>query len=69
MPRAGRDEWFVAWLLGGGVQFLAVTARAVDSLRFVNCVQPACGKVFYLCGPHDRGQRYWRVSKGTQGVC
>ncbi len=32
--------------------------RAVESLRFVQCAQGACGAVFYLCRRHDRGQRY-----------
>ena len=61
MPRAGRDECFVAWL-AGGVQFLAAAARAVDSLRFVVCRRMACLQVFYLCGPDDKGRRY--CSKG-----
>jgi hypothetical protein len=40
------------------VQFLAVAARAVDSLRFVVCRRPKCGAIFFVCRRCDRGQCY-----------
>jgi hypothetical protein len=33
--------------------------QRIHSLRFAPCVWPACGQVFFLCWPHDRGQRYY----------